>query len=122
VHRACVAAILANGKVDVLVKMDVLAPRDLEDWRFGHRPYLERVIRRSLSRLSRVLRILGYHCHDLKLVASQTGDVRWGNGPRPPLRFAKTGEPRLETGNARHFVWTAEGPFHPPREISDAGA
>ena len=39
-------AILANGKVvapvDVLVKMDTLAPKDLEDWRFGRTPYLER--------------------------------------------------------------------------------
>ena len=45
VERA-VAAILASGKVvapvDVLLKMDILAPKDLEDWRFGRVPYLER--------------------------------------------------------------------------------
>jgi len=121
-----VAALLANGKVvapvAVLVKMDILAPKDLEDWRFGRTPYLERVIRGSLSRLSRLLRIFGYHCHDLKLVPSQTTYVRWGKGPRAPLRFTKTCEPRLERVYARHFVWPGKGPFHPPREKSDAGA
>jgi hypothetical protein len=117
IERA-VAAIPVNGKlvapVDVLVRMDLLAPEDLEDWRFGRVPYLERVIHGSLSRLSRLLRILGLHCHDLNLVASQTAYVKWGKGARTPLRLTKT--------NARHFVWPGEGPFHPPREKSDAVA
>ena len=101
IERA-VAAILANGKVvalvDVLQKMDVLVPKDLEDWRFGRVPDLERAIRGSLSRLSRLLRILGYHCHDLNLVPSHTA-----------------GEKRLKQIYARHFVWPGNGPFHPPR-------
>jgi hypothetical protein len=125
IERA-VAAILANGKVvapvDVLVKMDILAPSDLEDWRFGRAPYLERVVRGSLSRLSRLLRILGFHCHDLNLSPSHTAYVKWGRGPRMPLRFTKTGEERLEKIYARHFAWPGKGPFHPPREKSDAGA
>jgi hypothetical protein len=122
IERA-VAAIVANGKtvvpVDVLVRMDVLAPKDLEDWRFGRVPYLERVIRVSFSRRSRLLCILGYHCHDLNLIASQTAYVKWGKGPRMPLRFTKSGEPRLEKVYARHFVWPGKGPFRPPREKSD---
>jgi hypothetical protein len=124
VERA-VAAILASGKVvapvDVLVKMDILAPKDLEDWRFGRVPCLEHLMRGNLSRLSRLLRIFGLHCHDLNLVASQTGYVRWGKGPRTPLRFTKTGEPRLEKVYARHFVWLGKGPFHPPRARSSNG-
>ena len=55
--KRAVAAILLTGNVvapvDVLVKMDILAPRDLEDWRCGRVPYLERIIRGILSRLSR---------------------------------------------------------------------
>ncbi|MBI3206387.1 MAG: hypothetical protein HYZ29_32925 [Myxococcales bacterium] len=125
IERA-VAAILVDGKVvapvDVLVRMDILAPKDLENWRFGRVPYLERIVQGSLSRLSRLLRILGFHCHDLKLVPSQTAYVKWGKGERTPLRFTKTGEARLEKIYARHFVWPGKGPFHPPRERSDAGA
>jgi hypothetical protein len=118
-----VAVILANQKavapVDVLVKMALLAPEDLEAWRFGRVPYLERVIRCNLTRLSRLLRILGFHCHDLNLVASQTTYVRWGKGPRTPLSFTKTGEDRLEKVYARHFVWPGKEPFHPPRTQKD---
>lgn len=121
-----VAAMLADGKVvapvDVLVRMDFLAPKDLVDWRFGRVPYLERVIRGSLSRLSRLLRILGFHCHDLNLIPSHTTYVKWGKGARTPLRFTKTGDERLEKIYARHFVWPGKGPFHPPRARSDTSA
>lgn len=113
-----VAAILATGKVvtpvDVLVRMDLLDPAALEDWRRGRLPYLERVIRGNLSRLSRLLRILRFHGHDLKLVPSVTIYVRWGKGPRQRLRFTKTGDPGLELAYTTHFVWPGKGPFHPP--------
>jgi hypothetical protein len=114
-----VAAILVNGKsvapVDVLVRMGMLAPADLEAWRQGKVPYLERMIHGSLSRLSRLLRILGFHCHDLKLVATPASYTVHGRGPAVSLRFTKTGEARLEKIYARHFVWPGKIPFHPPR-------
>ena len=121
IERA-VFAILAVGKVvapvDVLVKMDILASKDLEDWRFGRVPYLERVIRGSLAALNRLLPILGFLCHDLNLVPSHTVYVKSGKGLRTPLRFTKTGQERLEKLYARHFVWPGKGSFHPPaREI-----
>jgi len=114
-----VAAILARGKVvtpvDVIINMGWLSPTGLEDWRFGRVNYLERVIRCNLTRLSRFLRILGFHCHDLKLTASQTAYVKGGKGRRTPLRFTKTGDAALERVYARHFLWPGKGPFHPPR-------
>jgi len=117
VERA-VAALLANGKdvapVDVLIAMDLLAPEKLEDWRRDRVPYLERVINCNLTRLSRLLRILRFHVHDLKLVPSVTAYMRWGKGPKQRLRFTKTGDPGLEEAYARHFVWPGKGPFRPP--------
>lgn len=120
IERA-VRAILSASKVvtpiDVLIRMDILKPADVEDWRFGRVPYLERVIRCNLTRLGRILRILRMHAHDLKLVPSQTAYVRWGErGHRAPLRFSKTGELKVEEAYRRHFVWPGKGPFHPPRE------
>jgi hypothetical protein len=119
-----VAAILAGGKVvapvDVIVRMGWLSADDLEAWRFGRVPYLERVICCNLTRLSRFLRILGFHCHDLNLTASQTAYVKWGKGRRTPLRFTKTGDVALERVYARHFVWPGKGPFHPPPPYDDA--
>ncbi len=125
VQRA-VASILATEKVvttvEVLVRMDILARKDLEDWRFGRVPYLERVLQGNLSRLSRILRVLNFHCHDLNLVGSQTAYVKWGKGPRTQLRFTKTAEPRLEKVYARHFVWPGKGPFHMPRPKTEVTA
>jgi hypothetical protein len=110
--------LLARGKVvapvDVLVGIGLLESKRLEDWRLGRVPYLEKVIDCNLTRLSRLLRILRFHAHDLKLVPSVTAYMRWGKGPKQRLRFTKTGDPKLEEVYARHFVWPGKGPFHPP--------
>lgn len=113
-----VAAVLQKGKVvapvDVLIGMGLLTPDHLEDWRRGRVPYLEKVINCNLSRLSKLLRILRFHAHDLKLVPSVTAYMRWGKGQKKRLRFTKTGDPKLEEAYSRHFVWPGKGPFHPP--------
>jgi hypothetical protein len=114
VERA-VAAILKKGKVvapvDVLVVMGLLAPGQLEDWRRGRIPYLERVIDGNLARLSRLLRILRFHAHDLNLEPSIAVYLRRGRGPRLALRFTKSGNSKLEEAYARHFVWPGKGSF-----------
>ncbi len=112
------AAILAQrnyvAPVDVLVEMGLLRREQIEDWRRGRVPYLERVVTCNLSRLARLLRILRFHAHDLNLSPSVTVYVRWGKGPKQRLRFTKTGDPGVEEAYARHFVWPGKGPFHPP--------
>ena len=114
IERAA-AAILQRGKVvapvDVLVEMDLLKPEHLDGWRRGRAPYLERVVGCNLTKLSRLLRILRFHAHDLKLVPSPTAYMRWGKGPKTRLRFTKTGDPKLEEAYARHFVWPGKSPF-----------
>jgi hypothetical protein len=122
IQRA-VSAVLAEGKVvtpvDVLVRMQLLAPADLEAWRMGRVPYLEKVIAGNLTRLGRLLRILRMHAHELNLVPSTTVYMRWGKGPKRRLRFSKTGEQPIEDAYSRHFVWPGKMPFHPPRPRID---
>jgi hypothetical protein len=114
-----VELLLARGEVvtpvDVLIGMGLLGPERLEDWRFGRVPYLEKVVRCNLTRLSRVLRILRFHANDLNLVPSTAAYMRWGKGPKQRLRFTKTSNRRLEEAYSRHFVWPGKVPFHPPR-------
>ncbi len=109
---------LARGKVvtpiDVLISMGLLTPAHLEDWRRGRVPHLEKVINCNLTRLSRILRILRFHAHDLNLIASMTAYMRWSKGPKARLRFTKTGDPGMEQAYPRHFVWPGKGPCHPP--------
>lgn len=113
-----VRVLLARGTVvapvDVLVEMGVLEPKQLEDWRFARVPYLERIVRGNLTRLSRLLRILRFHAHDLNLVPSATVYMRWGKGPKQRLRFTKTGDKKLEEAYSLHFVWPGKGPFRAP--------
>lgn len=104
----------AVAPVDVLVGMGLLEPKRLEEWRFGRVPYLEHVINCNLSRLSKLLRILRFHAHDLNLKTSWTPYMRWGKGPKQRLRFSKTGDPGMEEAYATHLVWPGKGPFHPP--------
>ena len=112
-----VASILEHetvvAPVEVLVRMDLLDREKLMDWRHGREPYLERVIRGNLTRLSRLLRILRFHAHDLNLKPSWTDYRRWGKGPKQALRFTKTGDRKLEKAYATHFVWPGKGPSRP---------
>jgi hypothetical protein len=105
---AAVTAILAKepvvAPVEVFVRMDLLRRENLENWRFGRIPYLEKVIHCNLAKASRILRILRFHAHDLNLVPSPTAYVKWGKGKRVPLRFSKTGDRHLEEAYSRHFV------------------
>ena len=95
----------------VLVGMSLLTPEHLNDWRFGRVPCLEGVVTANLTRLSRLLRILGYYAHDLNLKPSWTAYMRYGKGPKQRLRFSKTGDPRLEKAYATHFIWPGKAPF-----------
>lgn len=119
-----VSRLLQHGNVvtplDVLIGMSLLTPARLEDWRHGRVPYLERVINCNLTRLSRLLRILRFHAHELNLKPSGTAYMRWGKGPKQ-LRFTKTGEPKLEEVYATHLIWPGKGPFHLPRPKGAAG-
>jgi hypothetical protein len=90
--------------VEVFVRMNLLSTDDLESWRQGRVPYLEKVIHCNLSKASRVLRILRFHAHDLNLEPSLTVYLRRVRGKKLPLRFSKTGEPSVEEAYARHFV------------------
>jgi hypothetical protein len=110
-----VATILEKDKVvrpiDVLVGMQLLSRDDLQEWRCGRIPYLEQVISCNLTRLSRLLRILRFHVHDLKLVPSATAYLRHGSGPKQRLRFTKTGDAKLEKAYSTHFIWPGRGHY-----------
>ena len=88
--------------VEVFVHLKLLSRADLEDWRFGRVPYLEKVIHCNLSNARRILRLLRFHAHDLNLKPSHTAYVKWGK--RSPLRFSKTDDPKLEEAYSRHFI------------------
>ena len=84
--------------------MELLDRRDAENWRAGRIAYLERVIKCNLAKASRILRILHFHAHDLKLKPSMTVYRRKTASGKFLLRFSKSGEKNIEEAYARYFV------------------
>lgn len=104
-----VGRILARSDVvapsEILLEMGKISKNNYEAWRKGQIPYLERVFEGSLSKANRILRIIGFHVHDLNMVPSQTVYHQWGKGKQRILRFSKSGDPNIEKAYSRHYVW-----------------
>ena len=90
---------------DILIEMGNLSRKNYEAWRKGQVPYLEQVFEGSLSKANRILRIIGFHAHDLNMVPRQTAYHQWRNGKKRILRFSKSGDPNIEKADSRHYIW-----------------
>jgi len=110
-----VSRILARKRfvapVELFMEMGLLMPADLGRWKQGQLPCLERVIRCNLTRGGRILRLLRFHAHDLKLKPSHTVYQHRTH----PLRFSRSGEHLIEEAWSRHFVVVGKrNPFAAP--------
>jgi hypothetical protein len=95
---------------EVFREMGKLEAKDWEDWRRGRVPYLERIIRLNLNQINAVCRAVHASARRGNLKPSWTAYVRWGKGPRPPLRFTKSGDPQLERAWATRYICIAPKP------------
>lgn len=100
--------------MDVLVGFGLLAPEKLDDWRYGRIPYLEQIIDCNLTRLSRLLRILGFLMLMTSILSRRPACI-YSVVRLPADGFCSPEERRRQgIGHAWHFVWPGKGPFHPP--------
>ncbi len=90
--------------VDVLIEMGNLSKKNHDAWRHGKVPYLERVFKGNLSNANRILRVIGFHTHDLNMVPKITHYHQWGKGNRA-LQFSKSGDRNIEEAYSRHYLW-----------------
>lgn len=96
--------------VEVLIKMNVLSVKDYENWRFGRVPYLEKVCKTNLSKLSLMMKELRAYAREKNLKPSWTAYNQWGvKGKKLPLRFSKSGNPEIEEAYATHYVVNVKG-------------
>ncbi len=104
-----VGKLLARADVvaptDILIEMGNLSKKNYEAWRKGQVPYLERVSGGSLSKANRILRIIGFHVHDLNMVSRQTVYHQWEKGKNRILRFSQSADPNIEKAYSRHYFW-----------------
>lgn len=94
--------------VELLKSMTVLSDHNYQDWRFGKVPFLEKVCKVNLVKLSIILKELERFGMKNDLKPSFTAYVKWGNGQKKRLRFSKSGDANLERAYATHYVRVAK--------------
>ncbi|MBI3680290.1 MAG: DUF2293 domain-containing protein [Acidobacteria bacterium] len=93
--------------IDVLVGMNLLSPRDLEGWRRGQIPQLERVVHCNLNKLSEAMKLLRQWASERGLKPSETVYMTQGRGgTRRPLQFSVSGDEDIERAYRTHYVST----------------
>lgn len=90
--------------VDMLQRLDYLAKKDYEAWRFGKVAYLEKVCSVNLGKLSTINRTIRQVAAELKLTSSWTAYKRFGKGVKRRLIFSKSGNKNIEDPYATHFI------------------
>jgi hypothetical protein len=90
--------------VDVLLRLEYLTQKDYEDWWFGQVPYLEKVCKVNLKKLSLTNKIIRKFAEQRQLKNSWTGYNQWGTKNKRILVFSKSGDPNIEKLYATHFI------------------
>lgn len=98
--------------VDVLMDIGVLPKKKYEEWRCGRESYLESVCTINLRKLSFIMRQMRIYAQKTGLKPSFCYYRQWavkkktGQGHKPviPLRFSKSGDPKIEKWYSTHFV------------------
>jgi hypothetical protein len=90
--------------LDVLVKMNRITTKQVEDWRMKRIAYLERVMMGNLSKLNHILLSLRKFANEQKLEPSKTSYISWGKGTKQTLCFSKTGNQYMEDLYSTHYV------------------
>ena len=90
--------------VDLLIKLEYLTQKSYTDWRHKRVPYLERVCKTNLSKLSTIMKELRKYAKDNNLRSSWTAYNKWGKGKKIRLQFSKTGNKNIEKAYATHYL------------------
>lgn len=91
-------------------------PADVENWRRGRVPHLERVTQAGPGKLSTAIRACGGSCSGAGCGPSQTEYRSWTR-TRTALRFSKSDGPHIEQAYRTH--WVGSGlPVHQHRSLA----
>jgi len=114
---------VVNSFTDILKSSKIISPIlifksigllnqiNIDNWKKGIVPYLEKVIECNLSKANRILRLISFHPHDLDMKRSLTVYKRQVKGKKILLKFSKTGDSKLEIAYATHFIYIRKKEF-----------
>jgi hypothetical protein len=107
VMQAAEAALQSKGfvaAIDLFLGTGRLQPSDIENWRRGRVPCLERLVLGNRGKVGKILRTFRQWALSKGLRPSETSYVRHTRGSRPELRFTVTGDPNVERAWRTHYV------------------
>jgi len=90
--------------VDVFMKLGYLSKSDYENWRLKRVSPLERVLKLNLSRINFIMKTIRRNSLNGHLKLRMTVYKSWGKGKQTLLQFSKSGDAKVETAYATHFV------------------
>jgi hypothetical protein len=90
--------------LDLFLKMEMVSPKLVEEWRLGRIPYLERVLHGNLGQFSFIMKEFRKTAREINLKESYTAYMSWGKGSKRPLRFSKSGNDQVERHYSTHYV------------------
>lgn len=97
-QKGCVRAI------DIFVGMRVLEPTQVQDWKNGKIPYLEKVIQGNLHKINVAMKCFRSWAIRKNLKPSETVYQLRKKGLKKLLQFSKTNHPLLEKAYQTHYV------------------
>ena len=89
--------------IDVLVGVGWLTTPQVDRWRQGHVDYLERLVTANLSKVSTAMEALRQCAQKEGLNPNESAYLSRARDHRP-LRFSKSGAPRIEAAYRTHWV------------------
>jgi len=90
--------------LDVLMRMGLLQPVHIKDWKKGKISHLERVIQGNPSKTSFVMKCFRSWAVEKELKPSRTVYLARTRGPQNHLQFSKSGDPKIETAYQTHYI------------------
>ncbi len=90
--------------LDVLLGIGSLKFTDMQDWKKGRVPYLERVIQGSLGKISYAMKCFRSLAPQKGLKPSKTAYFAKIKGPKRDLQFSKSGDPTIEKAYRTYYV------------------
>jgi len=91
---------------ELFKEMGILSDSDFLKWRKGEIPFLEKVAKSNLSKLTRISKIVRKFAREKGLKRSYTFYKMWKKkGYKSPLRFSKSGRREIEQEYSCHYGW-----------------
>ncbi len=90
--------------LDILLGAGFATQKEVNDWRLGKIPYLERITKGGLGTLSRTMAIFNKWAVQRGLKPSWTDYRGWAGARGIRLQFSKSGQVNLERRYSTHYV------------------